>query len=541
MDNFIQSDFSGGINLFNDDTGIAENEYVVGFNVRNRTSMLEYINDALIDSDAPEGLKQGCYAFDRYILLFCAGSAYYKDIILDTSWVKITGFSMDTTVNRIYTELIPQSTNNTTRVLVSAEKINGTQLVPSVNSTPNLITGGLAGLVVQDGINQPYLISSDASARVLNTYEQWTVSNREYVPIMKQMKFINGILTGVAPDGTTLYRSVSGRPLDFVVNVDINGNKGGDAKTTSYSVSPFPVTCLAGLNSGELFVGTLKTCHPVTFNYDSTIFAEPTFLNTKTMFVGVTNHFSFIDTIGDYTFIDIDGLRSFNAVNSDKDEGRTNIFSLKISKAFLNVINGRKIPLKQNVNVTAAIGFNNYSLYSITTVYGNVIGVFDNTRQVWCSFDRLTVDGQIKQFAIADQSDNPTVYAITDTSVYRLYDSTEVAEAEVRFLSKTSGLCSARLKCNMIWACFEGATTTSETVRTSISVDNKTPVEIEQPIGSDGSVDVITYNFQGSGNQGWKIQPIIKWQTNAIFNELEVNYNVVTSPVDYKQAGKAYG
>lgn len=543
MDPYLQSDFSGGMNLFADDTGIGDNEYVIGINVRNRTACLEAISDAEQDSSAPTGLKQGLYAFDKYLVLFNNGLAYYKNIITDSSWTQIAVVSLDPKIARIYAEAVPQSVQNNPRKLIDATQINGTPLQPSVKITPELIPGSTGGLICQDGKNQPFIINSDGTARRLQTYQQWTLASREYVPIMRQMKFINGILIGVAPDLKTLYRSVSGRPLDFVVAVDLQGNKVATAQETSYSVGPFDVTCLAALNSGELFVGTLKTCHPITFNYAQTIYAEPTFLNTKTMAVGVANNFSFADVIGDYTFIDLDGLRSFNAVNSDQNEGRTSIFSIKLMKALQKRVNGVRMTIKQNVNTCCEIVFNNYTLYSITVVIDDVetpvVAVFDNARQVWTSFDILTLDGSIKQFAVADQSDNPTVYAITSTSVYKLYSSSTFAEAQIRGRAVTSGMISARLKANYLYACFESSDT--DAIATAgIKVDNRAEVQMQLPTIGDLGIDVLTFSFLSTGMQGWKIQPVFRWQTDAVLNQIQMDFNTNTSKVDIKQAGRNY-
>jgi len=539
MDPFLQDDFSGGMNLFNDETAIAPNEYVVGFNVRNRTTCLESVSDAVQDTTVPDGLKQGIYAFDKYIILFNGGLAYYKNIETDSAWTQIAGFAMTADADRIYAEPIPENTLNASRKLADADKMNGSQLVLGINLFPLEIPAAAGGLVCMDGTTQGWLISSDGTARILKRYFEWTQADREYVPVMKMMKYINGILIGVSGNGKTLYRSVSGRPLDFVVNVDINGDKGGGASTTSYAVSPYDVTCLAALNSGELFVGTLKTCHVVAFNYDLTIFGEPTFSN-KTFGVGVTNHFSFLDNNGDYTWVDKDGLRSFNAVSSDKDEGRTSIFSIKITRAFEQKINRMVQPILQDPTKTTAITYHNYSLYSVLTTYGNVIAVYDNARQVWTSFDILNLDGPVKQFAVADQSDNPTLYAITAASVYKLYASAIFLQAEVRLRGITSGLCSVRLRPSYAWSNLEGS---ADAVRVTMGmmVDNLYLTELTQPLEGDEGIDTNTFNFNATSvRQGWKVQPRIKWQTAATLNQAEVSFTPITSKVAPKQAGQVY-
>src|SRR5205823_6881184 len=189
---------------------------------------------------------------------------------------------------------------------------------------------------------------------------------REYVPIGSLMAYLNGILFVV--NGNKIYRSVSGRPLDFVVNVDINGNKGGNADTVSYSVSSENITALKTLNSGQLFVGTLLNCFPIDLNYDSVIFQEPTFNNRAGMSVGIVNQQSFVDILGDYAWIDIDGLRSFNAVNQLTNEGRDSVFSQYVNSLFLNSVQG---------NLQASFVYRNHGYFAVKTTFGNVVLVFN--------------------------------------------------------------------------------------------------------------------------------------------------------------------
>src|SRR6266496_3876628 len=314
MIDIIQNDFSGGLNLFTHDAALNPNEYGLAFNVLNRTTALEAIKDDLEDIHAPIGKKQGLFAFDKYLVLFNAGLCYYRNVD-DEAWTQINDIYVDSSVDYIFAQAVPASTFNFKRVLSIPDQIDGTSTNTNVTVQPIEINTLNAGLVVQDGVNQPWFITPYAVASRLNRYSQWTLENRSYVPIMRQMAYINGILFGISPDKKKLYRSVSGRPLDFVVNIDINGNKGGDADTVSYAVSYDDINCIRPLNSGELLVATGRTCFPIELNYNKTIFQEPTFLNQKPISAGVVNQESFIDILGDYAFIDFDGLRSFNALS----------------------------------------------------------------------------------------------------------------------------------------------------------------------------------------------------------------------------------
>src|ERR1044071_94380 len=156
--NVSQSSFSGGMNLFSEDHDLQDNEYRVGFNVRNLTGALNCIKSPL-QLDAPVGLKQGIYGFNRYLLLFSGGSAYYS--IPDstgniTGWIQIEGFFLNPFVDYIYAQPVPASTSNLLRKLDNSSQINGSNVNPVLSISNITINGPLAGLVCQDGISQPF-------------------------------------------------------------------------------------------------------------------------------------------------------------------------------------------------------------------------------------------------------------------------------------------------------------------------------------------------------------------------------------------------
>lgn len=525
---YIQDDFSGGMNLFDSTLRIGANEYGLAFNIRNRTGELATIQAPVLDDDAPSGLKQGIYGFDRYIILFNSGAAFYKDIIADGDWTQIVDFALKVDAPTIYLEAVPASTQNFERKLVSNDNADGTITNPNLKVNPIILGNTVAGAVCQDGSTRPMLILADGTARRLGDYTDWTKSNREYVPLMKQMKFFNGILFGIAPDGINILRSVSGRPLDFVVNVKADGDKGGKADTVSYNVGYNPVTCLDALNSGHLFVSTTKTCHPIELNYDKTIFAEPTFRNLRAFNASVVNQFSFIDILSDYTFIDTDGIRSFNAVASQENEGRNSIFSSRISKAFAGI--------KQEV--CAAVVFDNYSIFSVETIYGNVLAIYDNSRAVWVCFDN--VGFTVKQFAVANQSSNPTLYCITtDNKVYKLYSSATELEAQVYFRALCSGKPSAGIKLSRFYAAFDGGTTESVAALTEI-VDNKVKATVRRTLNGDTECDPILFDFDGEALEGWKVQPKLVWQNEAKIPIVEAQAIATTALTTTKQTAQLY-
>lgn len=528
MAGYIQADFRGGTNLFDEDIALGDNEYSYLFNLRNRTTALKPIKLPLEDTTAPTGKKQGIYAFDNYLLLFCAGRAYFKNVVTDSAWTQIENLSLDTSVDYIYTEAVPASTINFSRELIDPKQISGTSTNPVVNLTGIVINGSVSGLIVQDGISQPWIILPDASARKLQTYEEWTMANREYVPIMKQMCFHNGILFGIDPNGTSILRSVSGRPLDFVVNVKQNGDKGGKADTVSHSVGFDPITFLGALNSGELIVATAKTCHPLELNYERTIFAEPTFRNPKPFSAGVVNQFSFVDIGGDYGFIDFDGMRSFNAVNQLTNEGRSSVFSARIQAALA----------QKQTNLLAATSFDNFSFFALDTLFGNAIGVYDNIRQQWVGFDDYNLDEQFKMFAVANQGTQPFLYGITENKIYKLFAGTNYATSEVRLKALIANDPKNQIRLQEIYAVFTENTIAGQASITEIA-NGTVGATVTNSLEVKPTQNQL-FPFKSISPQCFKTQAKISWNTDGKLLIVSVGVMGQTQKVPVQQSGKIF-
>lgn len=542
---FIQIDFSGGMNLFDQADKAAPDEYGLSFNVRSRKKSLFGVKEPLEDEDAPMGKKQGIFAFDRYLLLFCRGHAYYKDV--NTSgWTQVADFAMDPDVNIYYTQAVPASTLNYKRRLAAESTVAGNAAESGMLLDPLSVNGTLGGLVVQDGINRPWIIFSDATAAQIQSYEEWTEDQREYVPVGKNMAFVNGILFVVSSNRKRLYRSVSGRPLDFVVNVTVSGNKGGNADTTAYSPSYSDITALFPLNSGELLVGTAFSCHPIEFNYDRLIFGEPTFLNRKTIFAGIVNQQSIIDKLGDYVFIDYDGLRSFNAVSQNTNEGRNSIFSARVQPLFEGI--------KQQEDFSCVAQFQDYLFFGAFTTrgFGNV--VYDTTRERWQSFDRYGI-GAIKQFGIATFDVNPRIFAITDTKVYELFAGTDYAESMLSTGAYSVDTAQGELKLLSARCVFSksdsqvpvrvteytndmrGATVHQTMPKHSLGI--KYPVAY--PVRFAGNfVSNLRFAFTGINNIGRKCFVTVKWANAAALDQVELDVEVKTSATSRKQQMQTY-
>ena len=217
MSEFNQESFSGGLNLLLDDTRLANNQYRVGFNLRNRYDVLDPVKSSIKDtSSAIIGLKQGILTFGEFIIAFVVGKAYFRHYT-QTGWNQIPNFLMSTTAPRFWTVAIPVAVTNYGRL--SSTTTDGTNTynsslnpVYSTQSTAAAFAGNLPGLLVQDNVSQPQFVYLDGNgyptARVTQTYNQWTatydltpanygkltVDKREYVPVGSSMAWVDGVL-----------------------------------------------------------------------------------------------------------------------------------------------------------------------------------------------------------------------------------------------------------------------------------------------------------------------------------------------------------
>jgi len=542
MGEYNQTSFSGGMNLIVDDTRIGPSEYREAFNVRNRYDVLDSIQDSE-ELYAPPGNKQGIFTFGDYFLLFVAGNAFWQ-LRNTNGWAQIQGFQMDPKVSRYFVAAVPISTVLNTRTASSA-----TNAYAGVNLGNAIVAAGTpSGIVVQDGINQPRFIWVDPQLgvrqRVIQKFSDWmydpTGANdkREYVPVGTQMTFYNGILWVLAPDGITLLRSCSGRPLDFVINIDTNGNKGGDAYTTAYSVGVGPITCLSVTNGDGIFVSAKnRFCYQVSIDRTpqaKQIWGEPTFIRQYLFDANCINERSFIDVLGDACFIDPEGLRSFNAIEQLQNEGRNSIFSKKVSPLFRGILQD---------DSCCAIVFDNYALFSVNTIYGRKIIVYDTLTQGFSSIDDQSNGKGFKQFAQVN-TNVFQLYGITnDDKLMFLYSASTFAQGTVRLGSQ----CSQNPKMEMqpvelrsVLGNFSenSSVTVSAFVnsRMTLTAKTKTIPFVPNPnpyTGTPSFSDVDTqinnlfFNFIGAA-QGWKVFFVISWTGGGRITNVQTTVTDVT-------------
>lgn len=542
-----QNSFDAGINLLTSDMQISERGYRWLINARQRLGFIEANKKNVEQEDAPAGKKQGHIGVGNVHILFVAGSAYYK-IDGDVGWIKIPGFTMDAIADRYYTCAVPASSFNFVRKNDGVSANN-----PIIVDVDFAINGLPAGIIVQDNVTQPHIIFYDSVygtfiARPTKTYSEWTITDHEYVPIGKQMIHKNGVTIIVARDGKSFYRSVTGRPLDFVVIVDTDGNKlpteyNGGAARSGVAFDFDDITCLMDSNAQDVFIlASARNIRLIAFDYTRTIFGEPRFNEAAIIEAGVVNQESLVEVLGDYAFVDFENIKSFNATMQIKNEGNNSIFSLQLA----SLLNG----VKQKE--PCACVFNNYALFYVKTVWGNLIAVYDELHEKWVAFD-LTVVDRIKQFAFVETVTATKLYAITHhDELFQMYSSDERELAQLMTRSIVP-LADIQHKAQSLKPLFHGGNLEGEIALIEFVDDKESQrltnelddvssgvaYPVRPPIipSTASSMDENAFVLK-DGLLGKKLSYIIQWQTNARLHGFTLRTSEVQRDAPLKQQAK---
>lgn len=531
MKEFLQTNFSGGLNLFDDGVFLGDTEYGLALNVRHRGKYLVGVKGPTELSNMPSGTTQGLFAFDDTLLLVVGGIIYYRKPT-DIYWTEITGVSLSPSVSVVYACSVPESTTLASRF--AAPSTETTIDSTTVNKGALLSDGSPACIILQDGVTQPVLVKADMSARYALTYELWSEeTGREYVPVGKQMCYEGGILYIASPDGLSLYRSLIGRPTDFVINIDGDGKKAGDASTTSYAVSFIPITCIKSLNDGRVFVSTKTHGYFVAPDFNNTIFGEPTFTKTDGFSVGVLNQESVLDILSDTTLVTNFGIRSFNAIRQLKIDGNQSIFSLKVSSLFEGVL--------QSELAVSTASYQNYGLFAVTTTLGSSVLVYDMLTEKWAGVDFFDI-GTIRQLAVTYQQGKQVVFARTDTAVYSLYTSSEYLDCTLITRSLTSASPNSKIKTSNVYLVFDGGED-QHIVSVTEQVDGIAGTALVEKLNLPvlgRTINDPKFNFTGISNTGWKIAFEIKWPGSAKLLQFYLQVDDMLNKSGINQAGQAY-
>lgn len=423
MANTTQSkrDWIGGINQMIDRSKIDfQREYGLLINGRVRdNTVTPVIGPADITQGLPtEETVQGIYGIGQFLLVFAGGLAFYKNYTDATPvWTQIGGFSMSATAAKIWACAVPSSSVNFVRTATDVNNIKApVALTGTRQSSPQAI-------ICMDGETQPWLIFSDGTSRVTKTFNEWTVDDAEYVPIARMPFYYNGILYCIGQDlrgvYNQIYRSVTGRPCDFLIIVDQNGNKNGTelergAPALAERVDFAEVTSIGAINSvdGSFLVTTAQNSYTVTPDYNSLIASEPTFIKQFLFNVGAVNDTSVTDVLGDTTVIHSRGIRSFNGVNQVKFQGKYSPFNIRINKLIDSKIQ----------QISACTTWENYAVYALETVHGYGILWYDMLLSQWVSLDLYEEQTAIKQFAIVTVGTvNKLFMLASDGRVFELF------------------------------------------------------------------------------------------------------------------------
>ena len=549
--NYIVDRFQGGLNRIQDTTALEVGEYPLLLNGRIRFGGISPIKDSVELVGFPSGKLQGVYAMDNFLLIFVDGKAYVKNYGagLESPFVQLANLQMDASVETIYAILIPASTVNFSRSISTAGVNNSTiNLSTGFNATP-------ACVVVQDGINQPWLIFSDGSTRQARSYSEWTNdedgSLREYVPVGKQMLYVGGRLLVAASDSLGRYNiilaSVTGRPLDFVVAVDENGNKAGDAYATAHRVELGEITSMSatGADDDSFLVSTTRSTYLVKPNEKQEIFGEFTFINQYLFTTGSLNQFSTVELLGDRAMITINGIRSFNATVQLQIEGKNSLFSAKIQPLFDGLIQS---------NACSTV-FDNYAHFAVNTVHGPVVIVYDTVFKAFVSIDTYNNGQNILQFAAVETVNNSVLfYRTSDNKLYQAFSSnnTLTCSAYIGDIKPANTM----LEHNPVkLAVAFGDIKENGTILATCYVDNVAELSltgqvnniasvpagnISFPFGlSNDNVRNISFDFS-SVRAGWKIGYYITWNFNARLLQVGMLMNTGEMSNSYKQQARDF-
>ena len=539
-----QEGFFGGLNTLLDSSQLEPNEYRLLVNARARFGRITPIKKPLlVESGLPAGNFQGCYSAGNFGIVFVSGKAYYKDYSLEGSaFAEVNGdLQLSDSAETIYAQAVPASTVNYVRKAGSTADAEIT--------FGDTLTGSPQAFVVQDGVNQPWVIFSDGSARVTRSWNEWSSENREYVPVGTLMAYVNGILFIVS--GRQIYRSVSGRPLDFVIAIDNAGEKisadedeGGAIRGVFY-IGFDDITAMLpnGSDNGGLVVSTRRTTHFVLPRYDlRKIYGEPTFDIVPLFSTGAINQFSSVDILGDVAFVDLAGIRTFNAVNQLKNSGQNAPFSLRIASLFEGT----------EQDVVAVGSFDNYDFFAVTTVHGAAVLVYDELSQKFVAIDFYEDVAQIKQFAlIKTDLQRKLIFITVDNKFYEAFGSADVEEAGFFFGERATG--QARQTQDPLYLKLLFTDVLEQGfVETTVYVDEKAGVTRQEelvqdtvvratprPLPFDNADDIVKpmfFNLKDEGLLGHRVGCWIRWQFDASLLLIEMAANVHDGRQDFKES-----
>jgi hypothetical protein len=295
----VKNNFKGGIQTqASSEKSDFDSTYQLLVNGRVRNNVVEPVKSP-VEIPVPEGLLQCLASFDDNIVCFVAGVAYYRKTS-QAFWTQITGAQLSDTAPRVYLELLPGSSVNFVRKTAYA-----------VLDETSPTGASRACLFCTDGETQPIVIFPDGSARTTKNWSEWTITDREYVPICICPRFIGAKLYVFIKDSdgrfTQIAHSVTGRPLDFVLLVNDAGDKAGPgenefgAPALRFHVGYEPLTAISAVPGadGAFIASSIKRSTQVIPDFDRLTGGEPTFRRQPLFDVGCFGPEAITDVNGD--------------------------------------------------------------------------------------------------------------------------------------------------------------------------------------------------------------------------------------------------
>lgn len=392
----VQMDFSGGISAMVDPSKTGQNQYRLGFNVRIRRNVIEGAFRP-VKYSSPAATHQALFVNDDDLILMAGGSAYVFDDDLD-QFTPIGSFTaMSTTADRIYHCNVPQPTNYLMR------DSNGDVVYNSnVSTTPE-------ATVLQDGVNQARLLFSDLSSAIARTFNQWSYTRPEYVPIGLQMAYSGNVLYIIGTDHKKIFQSVTGRPLDFMRNINsATGAAGGDASTTCTAVSGTPLTAIIPGQTGGFIATSFYKTYAGILNPDfPTIFGEVYVQPMELFPVGAVSQYAFTFAGSESVFVSSAGIMSFNQTQQLRWQSNNSPFGAPINDYIVRPITN---------GATATV--DDYTFIAVETIFGSGILVYDTRLSCFVSIDLV---GTVKEFAVLNKDGVNRLFYITSADeVYEM-------------------------------------------------------------------------------------------------------------------------
>jgi len=543
---YNQESFLGGLSSRFDRLRPDANSYPLLINGRVRDNRVEAIKKLVQDTSLPTGTYQNITAVGSILVVFISGAAFYRDTATTNGWRSVLGLTLDTAAD-VDTVPIPASTINYKRSgPLDAVSFNNSAAARSPEA-----------ILATDGTTQPCILYPVAggtiAARPTQTYAQWTETPdgtlREYVPVGRfpvyagrklymAIKSSSGYLNRIA-------QSVSGRPIDFVVAItNATGDKDGDALTTATSAGFDELTGLyaTSFNDGSFLACTARNTTGLTPDFSNgSFFGEPYFINTPLFKVGALNNHSAADLNGDSAFITQTGILSYNATQQNKIESNSDPISSQVYKL-----------LAPTQTFGAAVNFNDYAMFSVNTVFGPAVVVYDTSivnsagPGRFVAIDMYSGVGQIKQFAKTTAATGERLWFITADN--RLFEFGAASSRETcRFYIGDWNTASGKVVQNFRRAQFVFSEVTADTV---VQVTNYTDQQLIERVGyplvpaSQNDAPVISVPFAmttgpataivqyepSSASYGFGIGAMVEWDSSAklVFCTLEAAANGMT-------------